>query len=250
MHDVVLLPGIVLPKDLAFGALIDAFSEDVRAHAKDLELYATPEPPHGYGLDTEIDGVLRDADARGVARFHLVGYSAGGAIAAALAARDPERLLSLALLEPAWIGNEDLTEDERRVWTEIERIRDLPPDEKMPRFVRVQLAPGIEPPPPPPGSPPPWMAKRPAGIDAITRAFERHEIDAARLRAFDSPVYFALGELSNPDSFGRMAERAGELFPHFTLERWEGRHHFDPPHRAEPERLASSLAAIWELADT
>ena len=29
------------------------------------------------------------------------------------------------------------------------------------------------------------------------------------------------------------------------LKVWDKRHHFDPPHRIEPERLAGSLRAIW-----
>lgn len=249
MHDVLLLPGSVLPKDLAYGGLIAALGDGVRAHPKDLEVYATDEPPPDYGLDTEVDAVLREAEAAGFERFHIVGYSGGGAIATAVAAREPGRLASLALLEPAWIGNEGLSDEERRTWDELGRIREGPPDEMMARFIRLQLAPGVEPPAPPPGPPPPWMAKRPAGIEAITRAFERYEIDSERLRSFDAPVYFALGELSNPDYYGRMAERASELFGDFTLDVWKGRHHFDPPHRAEPERLASRLEAIWDRAE-
>lgn len=35
------------------------------------------------------------------------------------------------------------------------------------------------------------------------------------------------------------------LFPDFTLEVFADRHHFDPPHRAEPERLARSPLALW-----
>jgi hypothetical protein len=32
------------------------------------------------------------------------------------------------------------------------------------------------------------------------------------------------------------------------LEVYEGRHHFDPPHRIEPERLAARLRELWERA--
>jgi hypothetical protein len=30
---------------------------------------------------------------------------------------------------------------------------------------------------------------------------------------------------------------------------FEERHHFDPPHRIEPERLAKSLKALWRRAE-
>ena len=57
----------------------------------------------------------------------------------AFAAAHPERLLSLALIEPAWLGNEGLGRDEQAVWREFERIMDLPPEELMPAFVANQL---------------------------------------------------------------------------------------------------------------
>jgi pimeloyl-ACP methyl ester carboxylesterase len=245
-HQAILVPGSVLPKDLAYGALIEALGDGVDARAKDLEVYATDQPPAGYGVETEIDGVLREADAGGFERFHLVGYSGGGAISIAFVARYPERVLSLGLLEPAWAGNEGLSDAEREAWAEFERFRDLPPEEMMPRFVRSQLAPGVEPPPPPPGPTPPWMAKRPPGIRALTAALRRYDLDQAALRSFAGPVYYALGALSNPGYYGQMAERLGELFTDYTLDVYEGRHHFDPPHRIEPERLASRLRELWD----
>jgi pimeloyl-ACP methyl ester carboxylesterase len=244
----ILLPGIVLPKELAYGALRDALGEGIDARAKDLEVYATDEPPAGYGLEMEIEGVLREADNSGFEHFHLVGYSGGGAISTALVSRHPDRVISLALLEPAWVGNEGMSEEERELWAEFARIRDLPAEEMMPRFVRAQLAPGVEPPPRPLGPTPSWMAKRPAGIRALMDAFQRYQLDPDSLRAFARPVYYALGARSNPDYFGRMGEHLGELFPDYTLEVYDDRHHFDPPHRAEPERLAARLRQLWEAS--
>jgi pimeloyl-ACP methyl ester carboxylesterase len=240
-----MLPGAVLPADLAYGALLDALGDGVEAVAKDLEIYAGAEPPRDYTLDVEIQGILRAAEAAGFDRFHLVGYSGGGAASLAFAARHPERLCSLALLEPAWAGNEGLDPAEQAVWREFDRIVALPPEEMMPAFVRNNLAPGVEPPAPPPGPPPPWMAKRPAGLKAFTRAFKTGELDLDALRRLHAPVYFALGGLSNPDQYGKVADRLARVFPNFTLEVFEERHHFDPPHRADPERLASSLRGLW-----
>src|SRR5918995_6774916 len=89
------------------------------------------------------------------------------------------------------------------------------------------------------------MRQRPAGIRAVMRAFRSYSLDRDALAAFERPVYFALGRLSNPDQFGELADRLGKVFPDFTLEVFADRHHFDPPHRIEPERLARSLRAIW-----
>ncbi|MDP9284254.1 MAG: alpha/beta hydrolase, partial [Actinomycetota bacterium] len=80
--------------------------------------------------------------------------------------------------------------------------------------------------------------------------FDNAHLDLEALGAFDRPVYFALGGRSNPDYFARMAERLGAILPDFTVETFPDRHHFDPPHRIEPERLADSLLAIWQRAES
>jgi pimeloyl-ACP methyl ester carboxylesterase len=237
-----------MPADLAYGALLEALGDDVQAIAKDLEVYAGPEPPPGYTLDHEIAGVLRAAEEAGFDRFHLVGYSGGGASSLAFAAKYPERLLTLALIEPAWMGNEGLSPEEQVVWREFDRIATLPSDQMMQAFVANQLAPGVDPPPPPPGPPPPWMATRPAGLRAFMTTFRSSTLDLDRLRTFEQPVYFALGGRSNPNYYGQMATRAGKIFPDFTLDVFEERHHFDPPHRIEPERTARALRAHWARA--
>jgi pimeloyl-ACP methyl ester carboxylesterase len=245
----ILLPGIVLPAEPAYGALIEALGSDVDAVAKDLEVYATPEPAQDYSLEVEIEGVLREADAHEWARFHLVGYSGGGAASLAFAAARAERLESLALLEPAWAGNWDLSPAEKALWVQLDVLEALPVEEFMPSFMRFGLKPGVPLPAPPPGDPPPWMAKRPSGIRAFQRAFKRDDINRESLRRFDRPVYFALGALSNPDQYGEIAKRLSGVFPDFELEVFEERHHFDPPHRMEPKRLANSLRTLWGRAE-
>lgn len=244
----ILLPGVVLPAELAYGALIEALGPDVHAVAKNLELYAGDEPPPGWTLDTEVDGVLREADARGWETFHLVGYSGGGASALALAAKHPQRLLSLALLEPAWAGNWGWSPAHAKLWQDYSALDSLPPELFMAGFMRLGVKPDVVLPPPPEGDPPPWMAKRPAGIRAFTRTFENYDLDRARLAAFTKPVFFALGGLSNPDDYGEVADRLSSVFPDFRLEVFEDRHHFDPPHRIEPQRLAALLREHWGRA--
>ena len=144
---------------------------------------------------------------------------------------------------------QQLSPAERAVWDEYERLEELPTDQFMSAFVRLGLKPNVSAPPPPAGDPPPWMAKRPAGIRALMETFKSYDLDREALRRFDRPVYFALGGLSNPDQYAEIARRLGTVFADFELEVFEARHHFDPPHRIEPERLAESLQAHWRRAE-
>ena len=75
---VLMLPGSVLPAALAYPGLVEAIGMSREVVFKELELYAGPQPPDGYTLDTEVAGIDQFADGRGWARFHLVGYSGGG----------------------------------------------------------------------------------------------------------------------------------------------------------------------------
>lgn len=246
---VILLPGGVLPAGPAYAPLLAELGSDVDAHPKELEVYATDTPPPDYSLATEIAGITRVANAAGFDRFHLVGYSGGGASSLAFAASHPERIRSLALMEPAFAGWQEMTEAER---THLERFRpllEMDGPEMLATFQALQLAPGVEPVPPPPGPPPPWMAKRPAGLRAFLRTFLASDLDLAGLRRFDPPVWFALGGRSSPDYYARMAERLAGVFPDFTLEVFPDRHHFDPPHRVEPAHVAASLRSLWARAE-
>ena len=248
---VVLLPGGVLPAALAYEALLAELGDDVDAHTKDLEMYAGDTvPPPGYSLETEVEGIGRVAGDAGIDTFHLVGYSAGGASSLAFASRHPDRLRSLALLEPAWAGRVGQTGAEAAVYEQLHAIPRLEPEAIMPAFVRIQLAPGVEPPAPRPGPPPPWLPSRQRGIGGFLAAFDAFEPDWSVLRAFDRPVYFALGSRSNPDLYAPIALRLAAVFSDFTLEVFEDRHHFDPPHRVEAARLAAGLRDLWTRAES
>lgn len=242
---VIMLPGIILPAGEAYSDLVACLGEEFHVLTKDLEVYAGDEPPPGYGLGTEIAGVLDVADRRGVDRFHLVGYSAGGAASFAFTVRHPHRVSTLALLEPAWLGNAGMGPSERRVSEALDRAATLPPEQMLAEFTRLQLAPGVESPARPVGPPPDWMRKRPAAIRAILHAFAESDAELEMLGTSEVPVYYALGGRSNPDSFGEMATRCRSAVPNARVEVFDERHHFDPPHRVEPDRLAASLRALW-----
>src|SRR5258708_20139718 len=130
---VIMLPGGVLPAEIAYKDLIQLLGPQPNVVAKELEIYSTPDPPAGYGLNLEVAGILRAADQAKFGRFHLLGYSAGGASSLAFAAAHPERLLSLALAEPAWDGAQGLSDAEHAVWQEFGGIIELPGNNRLPR---------------------------------------------------------------------------------------------------------------------
>jgi pimeloyl-ACP methyl ester carboxylesterase len=237
---VVLLPGVVTPAAISYAALAQEIKDEASFILKDLELYSGDSPPPGYSLDLEIEGIERAAGGANFETFHLVGYSGGGAVSLAYTARRPERIRSLALIEPAWIGNDGRTAEEMEDWEESNRIVALPPGERLAAFTGSAS--------PPPGPPPPWMARRPAGLEALIRAFASHHLDLEDLRRFRGPAYLAIAGRSKPMEW-RKAERLKMVLPDLEVEVYEERSHFDAPHRGEAPRFARALRRLWEQAE-
>ena len=243
--DVIFLPGIIMPAARRYAPLLRHL-DGVEAIPKDLEVYARGEPPPGYAIDTEIAGIAAAADRAGLARFHLYGHSGGGACALAFAAAHPERVLSLAVDEPAT----DFSAEDRSdpYMDELAAAQSLPGPEALAAFMRLQVAPGVELPPRPEGPPPPWMATRPAGIRAFVHAMARHRVEPSRYEAFTAPVLYTHGSASHP-RWTAMRDRLARRFPDFSSELFEGLHHLNTSHQAEPERTAALLRAVWRRAE-
>lgn len=240
-RDVIFLPGIVAPAMIRYAPLLGHL-KGVNACVAELAVYAGEAPPADYSITTEIANIAHQAERAGFERFHLYAHSGGAACALAFTAAHPDRVLSLAIDEPA----SDHTADDHAdpYWKEIDAARRLPDREATLAFLRLQLAPGVEPPAPPPGPPPPWMAKRPAGIRAISRALERYEVDPARYRAFARPVLYTYGGKSHPRWIA-MKDRLAGLFPRFRAELFEDCHHLQTSHQKEPARTAALLQEHW-----
>jgi pimeloyl-ACP methyl ester carboxylesterase len=245
MH-VIALPGGVMPAEIRYAPLAAALDGEVELHLKDLEVYADDRPPDGYSIDLEVEAVSRFADSLGLDRFNLLGYSGGGFVSLAFAGTHPERLLSLALFEPASIPGE-LSDEEAKLDARLRSaLAGLTGPEFMNAFVRLQVRPGVEL-APPAGPPPPWMASRPAGIAAMMAAFGRYPFDRDRIRACNFPVFLAHG-----DQTGEQEEvRAGvlaRLLPDVWIRRFTGVHHFAPPQQIYTREHAEALRDIWARA--
>lgn len=241
-RNLILLPGIIAPAAIRYEQLISRLS-GCTVIAKDLEVYAGELPPSDYSIASEVAGVDRVADNAGFERFHLYGHSGGGAIALAYAAAHPDRLLSLALDEPA----SDFTDEMRAEMEVFEALRPLPAPERIRAFMRLQVSPELEL-SPPTGPPPSWMANRPAGIEAFLEALEQHERLTEKYAAVRAPVLYTWGSLTHPRWYA-MAKRLGTLFPDFTTARFEGLHHLKASHQAEPDRVVQLLDDLWTRAE-
>jgi len=86
---------------------LDALAEEHTVVALDLPAHgqSTPTLP-GTTLAALAGFVARFMDAAGLEAAHVVGHSMGGGIAAQLALDAPQRVLSLALISPAGLGEE------------------------------------------------------------------------------------------------------------------------------------------------
>ena len=245
---VVCIPGSVAPVAQRYGPLIAAIGDAADLHLKDLEVYREARPPADYRIEQEVDAIEVFADANAPARFHLVGYSGGGFISLAYAGTHPERLLSLALFEPARIPGR-LTQAEHEFFSTLElKLHGLKGSEFMATFIREQVQPGVQVPPPPPGPPSPEMQKRPAGIAAMISAFDAFPFDRELFRAATFPVYYGYGDLSHEEQ----ALKAGilaQLFPDFHVQRFAGVHHFVPPEMIYTPGHARTLLAHWRHAE-
>lgn len=239
---VIALPGGVAPAAVRYAPVTSALGAKVDLHLKDLEVYADAEPPADYSIEVELEAVTRCADSLGLDRFHLLGYSGGGFVSLAYAGTHPDRLLSLALFEPASVPG-TLSADEADLYRRLRTgLAGLSGPDFMRSFMELQVKPGVEL-SPPSGPPPPWMHNRPAGLAAMMAAFAAYEFDREQLRQCDFPVFLGYGDLTGEHE----AIRAGvlaRLLPDLHVRRFPGVHHFVP---AEAIYTEDHVRLLWEL---
>jgi pimeloyl-ACP methyl ester carboxylesterase len=197
-----------MPSRFRFGPLVAALGSPPELEVKELDVYASDRVPDDYSLASEIDALDRLAAERGYDRFHLYGYSIGGSIALAYVAAYPDKVVSLAVDEPAT----DFSDADRELLTAqgVNGLAEMPPEQRMHVYVRSLVRPVVEVGPSPAIPATPEMALRPAGLAAVSREVERYHVDEERLRAFDRPVYMSYGGLSSErwENDGRTPGRA------------------------------------------
>jgi pimeloyl-ACP methyl ester carboxylesterase len=243
MKQLVLTPGGMMPAAVTYEPLLKCLGPDVRPLLKDFELYTHDEVPRGYSLQTEVEDMRLAVDDVAFDSFHLVGYST--CLPLAFVAQYPDRVLTVTMVEPGMIGRGPFAPADM-VAAHHERVG-LPAPQMIAAMQRSMVAPGASLPaqPSPLGPPPPWTAQRLKLGPALMTAVIRYDLDVAALARFQRPVLVAVGSLGHP-SLMALGERVAAAFPQGRVKTYEGRHHLDPVHRAEPERLAADLRSLWQ----
>lgn len=246
---VIFVPGSATPAVIVYGKVIPLISDQFQPVLKDLEVYAADEPPKDYGVNVEVEGIKRAADAAGAAQFHLVGGSAGGVYALEFAAQYPERILSLALFEPGVHDRANWSPEEQAAYAKLEDPV-LSPQQLLPLMMQLLMPPGVPLPTNRPQPPPELLAKVAVGLKAIFNSAREYSIDLGQFRQFHQPVYLAFCGLSPSFISWRPAERLAKVFPNIHIEVYERRHHLDPPLTAEPKRFTNALRSLWHSVIT
>ena len=246
-YPVIALPGGVMPAAIRYAPLQSALGSDTKVHTKDLEVYAAEAPPANYTIDLELAGLERFADKLSADRFHLVGYSGGGFVSLAFAGAHPERLMSLAVFEPARVPG-PLSSEEIPLDRELRQaLAGKDGSEFMRVFVTRQVRPGVEV-PPPSGPPEPWMRSRPAGLAAMMKGISDYPFDRNRFRTFGFPVLYAYGDQTSEIEEVKVSILSA-LLPDLHVRRFAGVHHFVPPDRIYTADHVDDLRALWARAE-
>jgi pimeloyl-ACP methyl ester carboxylesterase len=240
----IFLPGLVMPAELRYAQLVDALGGGPRLLPRDLAVVGAAEDGRAYSIQAEVDALTAFADEQQLDTFHLYGHSAGGAVCLAYVAAHLQRVLSLALDEPA----SDFSADDlaRPEWSAMQRIRELPFADGMVMFRQLQVGPSVSAALPP--SPPAWMSRGPERIALFSQAVPGHRVAPDSFAAFRGPVYYSLGGLTHP-RFDATRGRLEHTFADFQVERFDGLHHLHSAHQAMPTHVAGVLLDVWRRAE-
>jgi pimeloyl-ACP methyl ester carboxylesterase len=195
-------------------------------------------PGGPYDLAVEVNAVSTAAQARGLSRYHLFGFSAGATVALAATLALGDAVQSLTLLEAAVIGDDDWHPAETAFRASLAAVRALPPEQRIPACRQLFIRPGE--PLPPLGPPPPWDPRS----DMLEDMLAQVGFTSSDLAAITQPVLAISGGRTNP-RFQYQDERLVAVIPHARAEVFSERSHSSPPHRAEPARLADMLIGFW-----
>ncbi len=208
---------------------------------KELEVWADA-PLVSYSLDDEVEGVRRVTKGRGWSRFHIVGFSAGATVALICAHLLPSSVATVALIEPATIGDDDWSAGEADWRTRMQAIFELPPASRQAAFRRAMINPDEAMPPTP--APSPESSER---GQLLERALASTGYESSDWAALTQPLLVITCGRSHR-RFADLSARLCEVVPNASTAMFPSLSHLESPQRHEPERLSALLVELWSRA--
>jgi pimeloyl-ACP methyl ester carboxylesterase len=205
---------------------------------KALEVWAE-DPPAAYTLDDEVEAVRRVAERHGWSRFHILGFSAGATVALMCAHRLRSSVATVALIEPATIGDDDWSPAEADWRARIKAIFELPPLPRQSAFRRAMMHPDEAVPQP---SPP--VSGSGERVRLLEDALARTGYTSSDWAALTQPLLVVTCGRSHPRN-AEVSARLCEVVPNASAATFPSLSHLQPPQRHDPEGLSALLIDLW-----
>jgi pimeloyl-ACP methyl ester carboxylesterase len=205
---------------------------------KDLEVWADG-PLVSYTLEDDVEGVRRVAERHGWSRFHIFGFSAGATVALMCAYRLRSSVATVALVEPATIGDDDWSPGEADWRARIKAIFELPAVLRQSAFRRAMMHPDESVPPPPPS-----FAGSSERGQLLEDALARTGYVSSDWAALIQPVLVVTCGRSHP-RYAEVSSRLSEVVPNASVATFPSLSHLQSPQRHDPERLSALLIELW-----
>ncbi|MEA2615189.1 MAG: hypothetical protein QOE72_972 [Chloroflexota bacterium] len=230
-----------------FRRVLDVLDAPIDALFKDMEVTSGDGPQLDWTLQMEVEALQAVTGRAAPGPFHLVGYSGGAAVALAFVASHGDRVRTLTLIEPPWVGNDSWSTSEAAFWEAYDRAMALTDAEAaLEAFAVVMRGPGVPGPSILPRDPRQVALLR-SRLRIVGVGYRRAVLDRSALGSFNRPVYLPVGGRSTP----RMAAAAALLvgcFPNAQIEMYDDCDHFDLM-RTPVKRMALALASLWAQGD-
>jgi pimeloyl-ACP methyl ester carboxylesterase len=209
---------------------------------KALEVWADG-PLASYTLDEEVDAVRRVAEGRGWSRFHIVGFSAGATVALICARVMPSSVATIAVIEPATIGDDDWGSGEVDWRARMRAIFELSPPRRQIAFRRAVMHPDEAVPPLPPPSSESFEQGK-----LLESALATTGYASSDWAVLTQPLLVVTCGRSHP-RFAEVSARLAEVVPNASAATFPSLSHLESPQRHDPERLSALLVDLWSQKD-
>lgn len=173
-----------------------------------------------WSIGSEVEAMASVAHAGKT--FDLVGFSGGAAVCLAFAATHLERIGSLTLIEPPWIGNDPWSNEEVAFAAAFDRLTGGDALTCYTGFFDL-FAPGVA---APAVGDPAALERAAETLRVVWRGYRGTSLDREAFSQFQGPVLLPFGDRSS----SRMAKQARVLsgmFPNARVLEIEDAHHFN-----------------------